>query len=148
MDTYVLYILGNFDTHENILFYCSDVITSCPSVNKITYVMECSGSLVIIFESDTDESDMIDQLPEYVINDYVKFYFVHRLKDTMSSYIPPDLNDMIYKVQKINSEDTIFNEPKTDINSSFNLDDILDKIDLLGYDSLTENEKAYLKKLQ
>lgn len=143
MDTYVLYIFGTFETHEDILYYCTDVMPSCPAVDKLVYVMECSQSLILVFESTLEESDIVDELPSYVVNENVKFYFLHRLKDTLTAYLPPELNDMIYKVQKIQTEEEDI-EPKKTIYSLSKLDDILDKIEKTGYDSLTEEEKKFL----
>jgi hypothetical protein len=140
MVTYILYVFGSFETHDDVIYFISEVLPECDVIDNISYVIECSESLMIIFQSETeDESIIIAELPKYVINENVKFYFLHRIKDMLSAYLPPELNEMIFK-------------PNTEVKSELNspiysltyLDEILDKIDNQGIDSLTDNEKKFL----
>ena len=140
METYILYVFGSFETHDDVIFFISEVLPECDVIDHISYVIECSGSLIIIFQSETeDESEIIAELPKYVINENVKFYFIHRIKDMLSAYLPPELNEMIFKPKT----DTT-NELNSPIYSLTYLDEILDKIENQGIESLTDKEKKFL----
>lgn len=140
MVTYIIYVFGTFETHDDVVYFISEVLPECPVIDHISYVVECSESLVVIFQSETeDEVEIITELPKYLINENVKFYFLHRIKDMLSAYLPPDLNEMIFKP----SVETT-NEPSSPIYSLSYLDDILDKIKISGVESLTEKEKKFL----
>lgn len=140
METYILYVFGTFDSHDDVIFYISEVLPECSIIDQISYVVECSGSLIIIFSTETeDENEIISELPKYVINENVKFYFVHRIKDMLSAYLPPDLNEMIFKPKNDDN-----NEPISSIYSLSYLDEILEKIEISGIESLTDKEKKFL----
>jgi hypothetical protein len=64
-------------------------------------------------------------------------------KDSLFTFkLPEDLNDFIFKpVKKTNN---IFNVIIKNDNAAHNLDDILEKIQKYGVDSLTLEEKTFL----
>jgi hypothetical protein len=140
METYILYVFGTFETHEDVEYFIGKVLPECPVITHISYVIECSESLIVIFQSDMDdEIKIISELPNYVINDYVKFYFLHRLKDMMTAYLPPELNEMIFKPNNEKNEELI-----SPIYSLTYLDEILEKIETSGIESLNDKEKKFL----
>lgn len=140
METYILYVYGTFETHEDVLFFIGEVLPECKVIDHVSYVVECSQSLIVIFQSETDdEGEIISELPKYVINENVKFYFLHRIKDMLSAYLPPEMNEMIFK-PKTDTTD----ELKSPVYSLSYLDEILEKIENHGIDSLTDNEKKFL----
>lgn len=140
METYILYVFGSFETHDDVVFFISEVLPECPIIDNILYVIECSQSLIIIFQSEVeDESEIVSELPKYVISENVKFYFIHRIKDMLSAYLPPELNEMIFKPK--NTEN---NEPISSIYSLSYLDEILEKIEISGIESLNDKERKFL----
>ena len=50
MNTYILFVYGNFEDREDIEFFCSDVFPS-ESILSVKYIIENNQNIIIIFDS-------------------------------------------------------------------------------------------------
>ena len=74
-------------------------------------------------------------------NDNVKFYFIFERNNLISAHVPQEVKDFIYKPSK---ENVMKIEYKKIKEQSYELDDLLDKIEKMGMESLTPEEKKFL----
>jgi hypothetical protein len=79
-------------------------------------------------------------------NDSVKFYFLIEKPSLVSVYLPETINDYIFKPS---TSDPLMIKVEYQKNTEvqradLNLDDVLDKIDYYGIESLTPEEKKFL----
>jgi hypothetical protein len=54
MKTYILFVFGMFDDHEDVEYFCADVLGDNPIINSVRYVIENSQNIIVIFDSDSD----------------------------------------------------------------------------------------------
>ena len=77
---------------------------------------------------------------EALRNENIKFYFIFERDSIVIAHLPKDVKDFIFKPF---SESTMmlldFHKPE-----SMNLDQLLDKIEKMGVESLTPEEKNFL----
>jgi hypothetical protein len=78
---------------------------------------------------------------ETLKNDSVKFYFIFDRNNLVSAHVPQEVKDFIYKPSK---ENIMRIEYKRTKERNYELDDLLDKIEKMGMDSLTPEEKKFL----
>jgi hypothetical protein len=142
MNTYCLFIFGTFEDHDEIEFFCSEILTELTTVNKLKYVIENSKNIIVIFESGSEHSTISKDLLNIMVSDAIKFYFLYPLDTMITAHLPEQLKDFIFKpvieplsikIEYIKSE-----TPNLD------LDDVLEKINKNGLDSLTVEEKKFL----
>ena len=69
-------------------------------------------------------------------NDNVNYYFLFEKEGLVSAHLPKSYNDFIFKYKEIT--------PTISDVTTFELDDILDKIKKQGIKSLTKEEKNFL----
>jgi len=143
MKHYILFIFGSFDDDEEVEFFCSDIFPEL-MFNSVKYVVEGLKNMVITFETDKTKFELSKSLYETLSLDYIKFYFIFERDSIVSTYMPQYMNDFIYQVSpgdlmKIDYDTYV----KKDKPHSF-LDEILDKIDRTGVDSLSKDEKNFL----
>jgi hypothetical protein len=142
MKSYVLFILGVFDTQKEIEYFTMNVFGESPIVDNVKYVIGSTPNLVVIFDSEMEKDEIIRLLPEYIINEYVKFYFLFPMDSMITVYLPEQLKDIMFKPS---DQMTIIRLEKVPTGLfELNLDEILDKIKNFGIDSLTVEEKNYL----
>lgn len=142
MKSYVLFILGVFDTQKEIEYFTMNVFGESPIVDNVKYVIGSTPNLVVIFDSEMERNEIIRLLPEYVINEYVKFYFLFPLDSMITVYLPEQLKDIMFKPSDQMTIVRLEKVPKEFIEP--NLDEILDKIKNFGIDSLSLEEKNFL----
>jgi hypothetical protein len=141
MKTYILFLFAKFTNLEEIEFFCLEHFPQIP-VGSIKYVIETNGNCIIIFDSDKEKADLILSLEEILSLEYIRFYMVFEKDSLFTFKLPEDLNDFIFKpVKKTNN---IFNTIIKNDNAAHNLDEILEKIQKYGVDSLTLEEKTFL----
>lgn len=141
MKTYILFLFAKFDNLEEIEFFCLEHFPQIP-VGSIKYVIETNGNCIIIFDSDREKEDLIISLNDILSLEYIRFYMVFEKSSIFSFKLPEDLNDFIFKPVKKTSN--IFNALIKKENDEYNLDEILEKIQKHGVDSLTPDEKTFL----
>ena len=54
MNTYLLFIYGTFENHEEIDFFCMDVLSDSEVIKSLKYVIENGENIIVIFETDVD----------------------------------------------------------------------------------------------
>jgi hypothetical protein len=135
-----------FEDHEDIEFFCTEILSDVPVINKVRYVIENSQNIIVIFDSDSDYKTISTELFGALSGDTVKFYFIFDRDSLVTAHLPQQVKDFIFKPQT--EEDLIIRieyDKNNIINeSSMDLDDLLDKIDKMGIDSLTPEEKNFL----
>ena len=62
MKTYILFVFGMFDDHEDVEYFCSDVLGENPIINSVRYVIENSQNIIVIFDSDSDYKTISTEL--------------------------------------------------------------------------------------
>ena len=51
MKTYILFIFGMFDDHEDIEYFCTEVLAESKVIESVRFVIENSQNIIVIFES-------------------------------------------------------------------------------------------------
>ncbi len=146
MNTYILFVYGNFEDREDIEFFCSDVFPS-ESILSVKYIIENNQNIIIIFDSYKEKLELAKELYSFLTPEFVKFYFLFEREKLVTAHIPESMKDFIFKPvenEEINIMKVDFYRPKKDEIPSFTLDDILDKIEKMGVSSLTPEEKNFL----
>jgi hypothetical protein len=140
MRSYILFILGTFESHEEIEYFSLKVFGQSNFIDNIKLVIENIPNVTIIFDSDVSEKQIIKTLPEYLTNDYVKFYFLFPLESMTTYYLPEQLKHFMFRPSDYSVMVSI-DEVSSD---ELNVDDILEKIKTFGVESLTRREKDFL----
>ncbi len=141
MKTYLLFIYGMFEDHEDVEYFCMDVINDLPCVTEVRYVIENFQNIIVIFDSEDSKADISNELFGVLQNDNVKFYFLFERENLITAHIPEEVKDFIYKPDKKNIMEVEYKRP---VKENFDLDELLDKIEKQGIDSLTPEEKKFL----
>jgi len=143
MITYILFLFGNFEDHDDIEFFCMEVLGANESIASLKYVIDNSKNIIVIFDSGVEENKLRSELETLLNNENILFYFMFNKYDIVLSYIPESINNLIFKptsdILKIQIDKNI-----NEISKDHNLDDLLDKIEKNGIDSLTPDEKRFL----
>jgi hypothetical protein len=142
MKTFILFIFGMFEDHEDIEYFCNEILTELPTINSIRFVIENSQNVIVIFDSDKDYKTISQDLYTVLVNDNVKFYFIFDRDSLVTAHIPQQVKDFIFKP----SDTSTMIRVDYDKNSSpsMDLDELLDKIEQMGIESLTPEEKNFL----
>jgi predicted metal-dependent TIM-barrel fold hydrolase len=141
MKSYILFIYGAFEDHEDLEFFCLEHFTQV-SESGVKYVIESLGNCIIIFDSDKDKETLIEDLKKLLDLEHIRFYFIFEKENVFWAEIPEALREFIFKPQ--NSSHDAFKVSIRKLNKKFELDDILEKIQDQGMESLTEDEKKFL----
>lgn len=142
MKTFILFIFGTFEDHEDIAFFCTEILGSSSAVKSLKYVIESNQNIIVIFDSELENKELSQELYEVINIDPVKFYFIFERSTLVSAHLPEQVKDFIFKPLPESSSikiDYIKNNPE-----ELNLDDLLEKIEEMGIDSLTDEEKKFL----
>ena len=152
MKTYLLFLFANFEDHEDIEFFCLEVLGVSPKVSKVRFVIEdTSKSIIIIFESEATRKELSEELHNIISMEDVKFYFLFERESIYSANLPIQMKDFMFKPsEEYSSLRLEYNKKdKTEeFNESMDLDNILEKIEQQGIDSLTPDEKKFLDGFQ
>jgi hypothetical protein len=146
MRSYLLFIYGVFDDHQDIEFFCLEILGKSPFVWSVRYVIENNQNIIVMFDSNEDHGVLSDEIHLLSKNDSVKFYFLTEKNSIVSVFLPEIINDFIFKPSSsdplmIKVEYEKYIEVQRE---RLDLDDVLDKIDLYGIESLTPEEKKFL----
>jgi hypothetical protein len=142
MKTFILFIFGMFEDHEDIEYFCNEILSESSTINSVRFVIENSQNVIVIFDSDKDYKTISQDLYTLLMNDNVKFYFIFDRDSLVTAHIPQQVKDFIFKP----SDTSTMIRVDYDKNSSPNmdLDELLDKIEQMGIESLTPEEKNFL----
>jgi hypothetical protein len=140
MGTFILFVFGDFEDHGDIEFFCLEHFSEI-SEKGVKYVIENDGNCIIIFETEKTKQELHDKLSVLLAIEQIKFYFLFERSSIVSTYLPETLKDFVFKPM---SEENIKLLMESKPKPSMDLDDILDKIDQQGVNSLTDDEKKFL----
>ena len=142
MKTFILFIFGMFEDHEDIEYFCNEVLTELPTINSIRFVIENSQNVIVIFDSDKDYKTISQDLYTVLVNDNVKFYFIFDRDSLVTAHIPQQVKDFIFKPSGTSTMIRVDYDKNS--SPSMDLDELLDKIEQTGIESLTPEEKNFL----
>jgi hypothetical protein len=152
MKTYLLFLFANFEDHEDIEFFCLEVLGVSPKVAKVRFVIEdTSKSIIVIFESEATRKELSEELHNIISMEDVKFYFLFEREGIYSANLPVQMKDFMFKPSEEHTSLRLeYNKKKNEENSDDNmdLDNILEKIEEQGIESLTPDEKKFLDDFQ
>ena len=140
MVTYILFIYANFEDHEDVEFCCTEHFSQI-SERGVKYVIEKDGNCIIIFESDKDKDNLDSDLEDLLDIEQINFYFLFERASVVSVFLPETIKDFIFKPLE---NENVKLKITANRNQKYDLDDILEKIENGGIDSLTPEEKKFL----
>jgi hypothetical protein len=143
MNTYILFIFGSFEGHDEVEYFCTEVFPS-DSFTSIKYIIENTNNIIIIFDSEKDREELAKDLYGVMTPDHVKFYFLFNRDNIVTAHVPQTMRDFMYKMSEDNMMKIQFTAITKKEDPNVVLDDILDKIDRDGMESLTPDEKKFL----
>lgn len=126
---------------SDVEYFCTEVLAQSKAVDNLKYIIENSKNIIVIFDTSSDQEIVEKEMSELLDNENVLFYFMFKKQDILLSYIPESMRGLIFKP---NSEILKFQVEQVLQNDNLNLDDILEKIEKEGIDSLTSDEKKFL----
>ena len=141
MKTYILFIFGMFDDHEDIEYFCTEVLAESKVIESVRFVIENSQNIIVIFDSEFDHKNISNELFGLLINDNIKFYFIFDRENLVTAHLPVEVKDFIFKPANNNH---IVRVEYEKISSILDLDQLLEKIEESGIASLTPEEKKFL----
>lgn len=152
MKTYLLFLFANFEDHEDIEFFCLEVLGVSPKVSKVRFVIEdTSKSIIIIFESESTRKELSEELHNIISMEDVKFYFLFERESIYSANLPIQMKDFMFKPSEEHSSLRLeYNrkDKENPLDENMDLNNILEKIEEQGIDSLTPDEKKFLDDYQ
>jgi hypothetical protein len=143
MKTYILFIFGMFDDHEDIEYFCSHVISESKTIESIRFMIENSENIIVIFGSTQEPSKISEDLFPLLIDEHIKFYFIFDRENLITAHLPQQIKDLLYKQFDDNTIVRIDHE-RIKKTIGLDLDNLLEKIKDYGVESLTEEEKNFL----
>lgn len=148
MTTYFLFVYGDFEDHEDVEYFCNDIVGEIETINSLRYIIESTNSVIIIFESESTRDELIDDITKVLTPEIVKFYFVFRASGLFASLLPVDMKDFIFKPNKDFQITELSYPTQSSTDEEMDLDELLEKIDRDGVNSLTPEEKNFLDNYQ
>ena len=142
MKTFILFIFGMFEDHEDIEYFCNEILSESPTINSVRYVIENSQNIIVIFDSETDYKTLSQDLYTLLMNDNVKFYFIFDRDSLVTAHLPQQVKDFIFKPSGTSTMIRVDYDKNS--SPSMDLDELLYKIEQMGIDSLTPEEKNFL----
>jgi hypothetical protein len=94
MKTYILFVFGMFDDHEDVEYFCSDVLGDNPIIDSVRYVIENSQNIIVIFDSDSDYKTISTELFSILSVDQVKFYFIFDRDSLVTAHLPKEVKEL------------------------------------------------------
>ena len=140
METYILFLNCNFEDRKDLEDFTSKSFVSMVNIHSIKYIIEKNKSLVVVFDTDLDEGELLKDLDKVLSDESIKLFFLFNIKSMIGIKMPNEISKMMYDsipkdsvffIELINRED-------------YDIDEILEKIDNLGLESLTKDEKKFL----
>ena len=148
MKTYLLFLFSNFQDHEDVEFFCLDVLGASTVISKVRFVIEDSSkSIIIIFESESNRKELSEELHNIISMEDVKFYFLFERESMYSANLPIQVKDFIFKPSDEHTSLRLEynkNKESDDDKPKMDLDVILEKIEQHGIESLNPEEKKFL----
>ena len=143
MNTYVLFIFGMFDDHEDIEYFCTDVIGESKVIESIRFIIENSENIIVICDSEMGPTEVDRELYTMLIDEHIKFYFIFQREHMVTAHLPQQIKDLIFTPTIDNTIIRVDYE-KNKKREILDLDRLLEKIEESGIESLTIEEKNFL----
>jgi hypothetical protein len=143
MNTYVLFIFGMFDDHEDVEYFCTDVIGESKVIKSIRFIIENSENIIVIFDSEMEPIEVDRELYTILIDEHIKFYFLFQRENMVTAHLPQQIKDLIFTPTIDNTIIRVDYE-KNKKRETLDLDRLLEKIEESGIESLTIEEKNFL----
>lgn len=140
MRTYLIFLFCDFDDFDDVEFFCTDIFGQTKEISSVKYILQNLNNLIIIFESDVEKNKLEEVLKDILNLDTIYYYFIFDKQHIFMLYLPEKMQEYIFKPNHLLGQ--MFSEQEKD--SKLDLNDILDKINKNGIDSLTKDEKKYL----
>ena len=141
MKTFILFVFGAFDDNEDIEYFCTEVLGESPVVNKVRFIIESSQNIIVIFDSETELKELSNELFVLLSNENIKFYFIFDRDNLITAHLPAEVKDHIFKPI---TDNMVINVEYQKNKPTLDLDELLDKIEQFGIESLTPDEKKFL----
>ena len=142
METYILFFSGNFKTRKELELFTAGSFIKIPSIFSIKYIIEKRESLIAIFSSELDDELLKVEISEALKDEPLKFYFLFNIKSIIDQKLPEEILTMIHN--EIPRDSVFFIEVFAKDDDDFDIDEILEKIEKNGIESLTKAEKYFL----
>jgi len=142
METYILFFSGNFKTRKELELFTAGSFIKIPSIFSIKFIIEKRESLIAIFSSELDSELLKEEIRVGLENEPIKFYFLFNIKSLVDQKIPEEILVMIHN--EIPKDSVFFIEVFARDEDDFDIDEILEKIEKTGVESLTKAEKYFL----
>ena len=143
MNTYVLFIFGMFDDHEDVEYFCTDVIGESKVITSIRFIIENSENIIVIFDSEMEPTEVDRELYTMLVDEHIKFYFIFQRENMVTAHLPQQIKDLIFTPTIDNTIIRVDYE-KNKKREILDLDMLLEKIEESGIESLTIEEKNFL----
>jgi hypothetical protein len=145
MKSYILFLFATFPDLEELEFFCLEHFPQI-SVGGLKYVIESNGNCIIIFDSDKEKDDLVESLNDILSLDHIRFYMIFEKSSIFWAELPKDLNNFIFKPLPTdpNTFKTSRKNKLDDEKKELNLNDVLEKIQNQGIESLLPEEKKFL----
>lgn len=140
MTSYILFVFADFEDHEDIQYFCTEHFAGISEVG-VKYVIENTGNCIIIFDTEKSKEELHRSISDLLSLDQIRFYFLFERSSILSAHLPETLKDFIFKPIETQSETL---QILRNFDTELDLDEILDKIENFGLDSLTDQEKKFL----
>ncbi len=132
-----------FEDHEDVQFFCTEILGASNVIDSVRYVIENSQNIIVIFDSKYENEKLSKEVYDLLLNDSVKFYFLIERDTLVSAHLPETIRDFIFKPFKM-TEVMRIEYTHNQGNPSMDLDELLEKIEKMGIESLTPEEKKFL----
>lgn len=119
-----------------------EVMSNSPAVKTLRYVIENNNNIIVIFDSEMEAKNLSTELLTFMINDTIKYYLLYPLDTLVTAHLPEKLKDFIFKPKELGVNIKV--EYIKPTKKSYDLDEVLEKIERDGLDSLTDDEKNFL----
>lgn len=143
MNSYILFIYGQFDDIEDIEYYCNEVLQANKEVKSLKFLVENNKNLIVILDSEATHDKLSKSLHEDLVDQNVKFYFMFRRDEVVSANLPHEVRDFIFSDYKAENFMVVQYSKQSRV-ESLDLDKVLEKIKRDGIESLTKDEKKFL----
>ncbi len=143
MNTFILFVYGVFEDQEDVEYFCLEVIGQSEYFKSLKFVVEGNKNIIIVFDTDLDNAKLSEEIYNLCFTENIKYYFLLNRHSILSVNLPDPVNDFIFKSDT--PENSMLKvEYKKKPQQMFDLDDVLDKLNQMGLEALTPEEKNFL----
>jgi len=142
METYILFLNAAFKNKKEFENFTLKTFVTIPGIYSIKYLFENREFIVIMFNSEESVETLLDSIRTSLSYDVSKFYFLFNKKSVLDISLPPEIIMLIEN--EIPQESVFFIEVFHVDEINFDINEILEKIEKNGLESLSKEEKKFL----